>query len=378
MATRILNVALRIALLTAAVASVVLFVDYGSSASPAFCGAGGGCARVRDSAFSHIGPVSLPAIGIGTFSGLLALAVWASRRRHRQMLALQTGVVAFGALVLIGLQAFWIRALCPWCLAVDSAAIISFGLAWAVQRRSASVHGPDEESVPLRVMWTAAAVTAMAVPFLWNYAAAANVVPIPKALAKFQVPGKVNVIMFTDFQCPHCERLHDAMEAARPRLGDRVNLVRMMYPLDFHSGAEPAALAYLCVAEELREAAADRFYKAETRALTSAGVVKMAEELGADPQAVSRCMADAQTRARIAHDQEIFRNADLSGVPTSFVGAELIRGADLVAFNSALDRAQGGDGGGSDVQWMFLFIALVVGGAAVVSIRSVIESDDEA
>lgn len=364
MATRILNVALRIALLTALVASLALFVDYGSSAS--LCGEGGGCAAVKSSAFARIGPVSLPTIGIGTFAGLFAMAIWASRLRHFKVLVMQTGVVALGAVTLISLMLFEIGAVCQWCLAVDLSAIVSFVLALVIYRRSKDEL--DEESVPLRMLWATAGLVALSVPLLWDYTAEANEVPVPKSVAKLQQPNKVNVIMFTDFQCPHCERLHDAMEEMRPTLGEQLNVVRMMYPLDFHPGAMPSALAYLCMPDHLRERAADAFYKAPNEELTPKGVIATAEEIGADPDEVAKCMADPKTNEKIEYDKQIFQNADLSGVPTTYVNGELIRGADLVAFKSALHRAQGGDGGGSDVIWMFVFIGLVVGGVACASI----------
>jgi uncharacterized membrane protein/predicted DsbA family dithiol-disulfide isomerase len=374
MATRILNVALRIALLTAVVASVVLFVEYGSTGEAGFCGAGGGCAKVRGSAFSHIGPVKLPAIGIGAFSGLLALAVWASRKRHYKVLAIQTGLAALGAITLIALMVFKIGAVCKWCMVVDVSAILSFGLALAIYRR----EPVDVESVGMRSMWAVAAVTAIAVPFLWNYSVSATVVSLPKPIAKYQVEGKVNVIMFTDFQCPHCRRLHEVIEELRPTLGDRLHIVRMMMPMHFHPGAKPAALAYMCMPEDKLEAAAERFYTARVAELTPSGVIEIAGQIGLNPNQFALCMADPETQTRLAHHQTIFRNADLGGVPASYVNAELVKGADPIAMKSALNRAQGGDGGGSDVIWMFLFIGLVVGGVSYASIsKAADETSDE-
>jgi uncharacterized membrane protein/predicted DsbA family dithiol-disulfide isomerase len=350
-------------------------VDYGSSASTV-CGPGGGCAAVRSSAFSHIGPISLPTVGIATFAALLAATLVASRRSHHKYVLAGTGAVALGAATLIGIQLFVIHAVCKWCMVVDSSSIISFGLAFAIHRRGES----DAETIPLRVMWGVAGAVAIAVPLLWDYSAAANVVSVPEPIAKYQQEGKVNVVMFTDFQCPFCERLHDAVEDQRPQYGDRLNLVRMMVPLDMHPGAKPAALAYLCMPEDEREEAANRFYKAENAKLTPKGVVEIGEELGADPSALSQCMADRKTLAKIEQDKTIFRNAGLSGVPTTYVNAELVRGADVVALKSALDRAGGGDGGGSDVVWLFVFIGLVVmgvGGASVWSVAAETEGRTE-
>src|SRR5262245_60299737 len=135
MATRIINVLLRIALIAAIVASAVLFIDYSSAASASICGAGSSCAQVKASAFSHIGPVKLPLVGMVVFLGLFGVAVWARRRMHLKILTLQTGLVALGAAALIAIQLFVIKATCRWCMIVDVGAIVAFLLALGLLRR---------------------------------------------------------------------------------------------------------------------------------------------------------------------------------------------------------------------------------------------------
>ena len=118
MTKRLPVVALRLALLFALTACVVLHVDYQSAAGGSFCGAGGGCAAVRASRFSHIGPIGLPLIGIVTFSGLLAVSLVGPLRATRGFLA-SLVLCALGALGLIGVQLGVVGALCPWCMVVD-------------------------------------------------------------------------------------------------------------------------------------------------------------------------------------------------------------------------------------------------------------------
>ena len=142
MTTRLLNVLLRTALLVAVVASAAMFMDY-RAASPAFCGVQSGCSAVRDSAYSSVFGVSLPTIGIGTFVGLFAMALWASRKTHLRMLAVQTALAATGALALIGIQLFVVDAVCLWCMAVDISAIVAAGATFVLYRRE-----PDDEPLP--------------------------------------------------------------------------------------------------------------------------------------------------------------------------------------------------------------------------------------
>ncbi len=129
--------------------------------------------------------------------------------------------------------------------------------------------------------------------------------------------------------------------------------------------------------EDKRDEAANMFYTAEPGRLTPSDIVATAVKLGVDPTPFGLCLADPKTDKQIEYDKKIFKVAGLNGVPTSFVNDEIVRGADIAAMKSALSRARGGDGGGSDVLWMFVFIALVVGGASIASIRAAMDAEEE-
>ncbi|MEZ4437920.1 MAG: thioredoxin domain-containing protein [Polyangiaceae bacterium] len=364
MVTRALNALLRVALLASLLACAALFVDY-STASSSFCDAQSGCGAVRTSAFSSILGIKLPYLGLGVFVGLFALSVWASTKSHFKVVALFTGLAGLGAVVFIGLQIFVIRAVCIWCMLVDVSAVVAALTATVLAQRE-----PPEEGRPLRYLWSGLALVVVATPFFWPHPPpSANLPPSVVALGS---PSKVNIVMFTDFECPFCRRLHPVVEEAMKQHGGRVSLVRVMKPLRGHAGAEPAALAYLCTPEAQREAMADELYAGTSAELTPKGVITIGQGLGLDGATLARCMGSPETRQKLAAEEKLFEEAALRGLPSTFVGQELVVGADVDGFHAALERSLAGHGQskGAPITYMFVFVALLALAVVAASLKA--------
>jgi len=117
------------------------------------CGAGGQCETVQSSPWASFLGVPVPAIGLGGYLVLLALALVgmqparaADRRFSLALLALSLVAVLFTA-YLNGLEAFVIHAWCRWCIGsavvialIFLASIVDFANA----RRRAAGLAPEE------------------------------------------------------------------------------------------------------------------------------------------------------------------------------------------------------------------------------------------
>jgi uncharacterized membrane protein/predicted DsbA family dithiol-disulfide isomerase len=374
MANRIPTVALRVALLVAIVVSAILLVDYRTS-SGSLCGEGSGCGLVKASSLAYIGPIPMPAIGVGVFAGIFGTALWATKPRQLIIVLAQTVLAAAAAVFLIVWQIFVVGAVCKWCMTADVAAIAAAGLAYLLYTRQA----PLDESGSLRALWGAAAATAIIVPLVWSYRSEVKDVSLPKAVLRLHQPNKINVVVFTDFECPFCEKLHDALREEEKALGDRIHVTRVMYPMPFHTGAKPAAQAYLCTPEKDQEALADKLYAAPADQLRAGNIVQMAGELGIDREWLTTCMASPATEEKLKRDMSLYAGAGLEGgVPASFVQDHLVLGADIPGLHAALDRALGGSGGGSDIVWMFVLLGVVTAGVAAASLVSAARDEEPA
>jgi protein-disulfide isomerase len=360
MSTRMLTVLFRSALLVAIFASAALFVDY-RAAEPAFCGVTSGCAQVKASPLSSIFGIPLPHIGLGVFVGLFAFSLSASQRSHLYGLALFTWPVALGALGLIGMQLFWIGAICKWCMAVDVSAVVAAGAVWGLLKRE-----PDAEPRMPRMVWGLAAVVGVAAPLLFG--GAHGSVELPAGVTAKLVPGKVNIVTFTDFECPHCRNLHPVIDEVSKLHEGRIAVTRMMYPLKSHPGATPAAHAYVCTPEGKRAEMTDALYSAKSAVLTRSGLLVLAKDKGLDVDSFAKCYESKETRERIEAESKVFKDAGMRGIPATFVQSELIEGANVDAFLAAVDRSL--TGGGIDPTWMFVLFAAAGLAAAGVGLRA--------
>jgi uncharacterized membrane protein/predicted DsbA family dithiol-disulfide isomerase len=358
MVTRALQVLLRACLLLAMTASAALLVDYRHAGTPTLCAAQSGCAQVRAWAASHFVGLRLPMVGLVALALLFAGSLWATERRQARLVALGAVAAALGAIALVVIQAAVIRAFCPWCLAVDGAALVAAAAAVALGRRQC-----EPEPALLRYGWAGCGVGAVAVPLLLG--STPGVAELPVLVASRQRADRIDVVSFTDFQCPFCRQLHPVLHEAAAADG-RLRVVRMMVPLPFHPGAEPAARAYLCVPEPLRERMADALYRAEPETMSSAGVAALATGLGCDAAAFAACYSARATGEQIAADLRAFEQAGLEGLPSTYVERELVLGADDETLRAALARA--GRPAGSEARAALGLLGVVSAAMAAVSL----------
>ncbi len=352
---------LRLALLVAMSASAMLVVDYANAGDPAFCGVTSGCFAVRTSGYAYLfGYIPLPLVGLSAFTSLFGTAFVARIRIQHAMVAVAAGLGGIFALYLLYLQKSVIGAMCPWCVAVDTAAIvaaISSIWVWLSARKdAASVRLPAAPRVTWS--WIGAAIIALVTPFVWGQFPADATLPAP--IQAEQVPDKLTIVAFTDFECPFCRRMHPALHRIMEEQGKRVNLVRKMMPLSGHPGAEPAALVYLCTPENLREAVADKLYTAPSDKLTPEGTIVLAATAGADAAALSLCVKSPETLAKLDADKKLFDELGGRGLPFTFVGKRVVLGFNPDRIQAAIASEQSGPHLSLPVWAMFVLMGAAV------------------
>ncbi len=363
-----LVILLRLALLVAIAASAALVIEYRNAGDPAFCGAGSGCFKVRVSEWSHFFGVPLPTIGIAAYVGLFGLALVARTRLQWQVLAALSSAGAVCALGFIGLQHFAIHAYCPWCMGVDTAAIVAAIASVTLLRRGAGTNAEDFPPGERVTPWVVAAGAGILLPFVWaQYPVHPPLHPEIEALA---VPGKVTLVQFTDFECPYCRSLHPILEELRRQHGDALHFDRRMVPLEqIHPGAAVAAYAYACSPESARDEVAGKLYAMPSHELTREGVARVAEP--AWRAAFDACVDGPEGKARVEKDKLIFDHAGLRGLPHTVVGKSIIIGADAERLALAVEIEIAGGRPGLPLRYMFLALAAVYGAVAAWSARAV-------
>lgn len=348
----------RLAAVIAVAASSILAVEYEAAAPGTFCGADGGCATVRASElarfFGDLG-LDLPRLGVFGFIGLLTASLFAASRMHHQIIAGITCAAGLLAAFFLGAQLFVIDAICPFCVVVDSSAIVAAAASVWLAFRSPE-RASNANNVPL-LAWSFAAIVASAAPFLWHSMPVAP--DLPPVVAERAIPGKTTLVMFTDFECPFCRKMHEALDEAVQAGAGKVGLVRVMAPMDSHQGALPAAKAYVCAPEALREPLAHALYGAEPEALRGDGVLALAAGVGLTDPTFRACFEAPATAEKVAAEKAAFKSLGARGIPLTYVGGTPIIGFDPEGLSDAL-RRQGTASVGLPVGAMYALLAAVL------------------
>lgn len=152
--------------------------------------------------------------------------------------------------------------------------------------------------------------------------------------AKGPVQGNANsaveIVEFSDFQCPHCKRAQPMLEKLMNESSNG-RLVFEQFPLSsIHKWADLAAGYSDCIGRK----SADQFWKfnretfdqqeqiTEENAAAKLGAI--AQSVGADPAATATCATSADTRARIIQQFELGQSVGVTGTPTLFINGRKI------------------------------------------------------
>jgi protein-disulfide isomerase len=139
--------------------------------------------------------------------------------------------------------------------------------------------------------------------------------------------GKIELTIFSDYQCPFCSRVDPMLhEAAKdPELKDKIKITFKQFPLSFHKDAKPAAKAALA-SRDL--GGNDAFWKmneklyANQRTLTAENFSVWAKEIGLDVKKFDKALVDndAKYEEEIKNDSELgAKEAKVRGTPSLFV-----------------------------------------------------------
>ncbi len=372
---------LRLALVIALFASAALYIEYARAGDPAFCGVGSGCMAVRMSPYSKLFGVPLPTWGLLAFGSLFVFVMAARSRAQHLAVAVIAWLGALVAGYLVYLQAYEIRAFCKWCVMADVstlvAAIVATLLYVHVEEKAEPTHAFENEAAvaeivgnpPVAIAWLLTAAVALGAPFLW--AQYPVIPPLPKEIADLQVPGKVTIVSFTDFECPFCRALHPTLEELLTAHPGQIAVVRKMMPLSGHPGAFPAALAYECAPADKREQMVDALYRAPEELLNREGLLSLAEaNLGIDRAALGRCLDAPETRALVEADKATFTAIQGAALPLTYVNSRVILGFKADQVRDAVALALRGPRPSLPLAWLFALIGAVLAVAAGITLRS--------
>ncbi|MCA9690201.1 MAG: DsbA family protein [Myxococcales bacterium] len=146
----------------------------------------------------------------------------------------------------------------------------------------------------------------------------------------------IQIIEFSDFQCPYCQRAWQRLQAYAEVAPVAVEFVHVNLPLDpkcnpmvdreLHPFACDAARAGECARREgLFWEYADLLY-ADQRHLARPELLDRAERLGLDRTAFERCLGEPSVELKILSDISAATKLDIHGTPALVIGGVRVRG----------------------------------------------------
>ena len=147
------------------------------------------------------------------------------------------------------------------------------------------------------------------------------------APAKGTKNAPLQVVIFSDFQCPFCKRVEPQLSQLEKEYGGKVHMAWKNYPLPFHQNAEPAAEAAMAAnAQGKFWQMHDKLFENNT-ALDRPSLEKYAQELGLD-MAKFKADLDAQKyKSSIEADTKEGQAVGVNGTPAVFINGRKINGA---------------------------------------------------
>jgi protein-disulfide isomerase len=164
-------------------------------------------------------------------------------------------------------------------------------------------------------------------------------VAIAGSPARGPAAAPVEVVEFSDFQCPFCLRAYPTVNQVLSTYGDRIHFVYRHYPLPNHPNARPAAEASQCAAEQGQFwQYYERLFADQTK-LSDEGLKQAAAKLGMDTARFNACVDTHKYKDRVETDIKEGNEAGVNGTPAFFINGRMLSGAQpFEAFKGIIDE----------------------------------------
>jgi protein-disulfide isomerase len=145
--------------------------------------------------------------------------------------------------------------------------------------------------------------------------------------SKGSASAPIEIIEFSDFQCPFCQRADPTVQQVLSTYGDRIRFVYRHYPLPNHPAARPAAEAAACANEQGKFwPYHDRLFASPSK-LADADLKQHAAELGLNAPQFNSCVDSHKFKAQVDADVKAGEEAGVNGTPAFFINGRMISGA---------------------------------------------------
>jgi protein-disulfide isomerase len=319
------------------------------------------CAAAALSSYSELAGIPIAGLGLSYYLGLALLAVLAVSERRRVIAPLLVGLTALASsysLFLLGVSVTRLAAICPACsvtyvvnLATFIAALIMATPSLGESFKTLAAH-VGEALAPLGAFAVIViAGTAGATVFVQARIATSPPVAVtppaptaPPPLSPAEVtaiahaayapsmgPASANVLLvvFSDFECPHCARFAATLRRLHRNYGDALRVEYRSYPLPMHKTAELAARWAVCAERQGKFWGFHDLLFEKQDELDPESLPEIADDAGVDPRSAMTCADTPDVRQIVAADIAAGEKLGIEGTPAFVLNGEVTVGAML-------------------------------------------------
>jgi len=149
----------------------------------------------------------------------------------------------------------------------------------------------------------------------------------------------IELIEFSDFQCPYCLRADPTVKQVLATYGDKIRFVYRHYPLPGHPSARPAAEAAACAGEQGQFWPYHDLLFANPSKLSDADLKQHASALGLNAGQFNSCVDTHKPKALVDADVKAGEDAGVNGTPAFYINGRMLSGAQpYEAFKRIIDE----------------------------------------
>jgi len=148
----------------------------------------------------------------------------------------------------------------------------------------------------------------------------------------------VEIVVFSDFQCPSCASLVPVIDRMVEQYPSQVKISFMNFPLQNNRFARPAAAAAMAAKNQGKFwEFHDRLF-ANYKGLNTQKIEEIANELGLDWEKLKKDMQDVTVAASLSRDATEASRIGVGGTPTVFVNGRIVRNRSFENFQQMIDK----------------------------------------
>ncbi len=131
--------------------------------------------------------------------------------------------------------------------------------------------------------------------------------------------AKIQIVVFSDFQCPFCSKMGTMLHEVEKKYADKVAISFKNFPLNFHQMAFPAAVYARCALKQGKFWELHDKIFANQKDLTEENLNKWAEELKIDTAKVKECITSKTENEVVTKEISEAEKLGIQGTPSVFI-----------------------------------------------------------